>query len=138
MVMEFTNLLFIPKLVKLAEEVPNTPTEKLKHFMFMTLNQPNTKAYMDMRDGIINGFIYASIEEFAGERCVFIQFCIVKPNANEKYTVFEMLTKMKLWALDNNITQIYFGTERDPKAWERKYHFKLHSYIMKLDLTKER
>ncbi len=138
MIMEFTNPLFMPKVIKLAEIVPNTPIEKLKRFMFLTLNQKNTKAYIDNRDGEILGFIYASIEEFDGERCVFIQFCVIKPCSEDKYIGFELLNKMKLWAKENNITQIYFATARDPKAFIRKYHFEFHSTILKLDLTKEK
>ncbi len=105
MIILFDNPLLIPKLIKLAEKVPNTPIEKLKKFMFNTLNQPNTKAYVDSRDGEIKGFIYASIEEFDAERCVFIQFCVILPDDEEKYTGFELLIKMKLWAKENNITQ---------------------------------
>ncbi len=137
MIIEFTNPLFMPKVIKLAEMVPNTPIEKLKKFMFYTLNHPDTKAYIDYRDGEIFGFIYASIEEFCGDRCVFIQFCVIKPDRNENYVGFELLTKMKLFAKDNDITQIYFATQRDPKAWERKYKFKLDSYILKMELNKE-
>jgi N-acetylglutamate synthase-like GNAT family acetyltransferase len=136
--MPFDNPLFIPKLIKLAEEVPNTPLDKLKRFMFLTLNQPNTKSYMDMHDGVIRGFIYASIEEFEGDRCVFIQFCVLKPCQEDKYIGFELLTKMKLWAKENKITQIYFSTARNPEAFIRKYHFEFYSTILKLDLTKEK
>ncbi len=135
MILEFTNPLSIPKLIKLAEEVPNTPLEKLKKFMFLTLNKPNTKAYIDVQDEEYKGFIYATIEEFCGEKCVFIQFCILKPYDEERYTGFELLTKMKLFAKDNGITQIYFATQRDPKAWERKYNFKFDSYILKMEVS---
>lgn len=137
MILPFDNPLLIPKLIKLAEEVPDTPLNKLKRFMFLTLNKPDTKAYVDSHDGVIRGFIYASIEEFDGEKCVFIQFCVIKPCEEDKYIGFELLTKMKSWAQENKITQIYFSTSRDPKAFIRKYHFEFHSTILKLDLTKE-
>lgn len=106
--------------------------------MFLTLNQKDTKAYIDNRDGEIFGFIYASIVEFCGEKCVFIQFCVLKNIPEEKYIGFELLTKMKLFAQENGCQSIYFATSRDPKAWERKYHFVFHSTILKLDLTKEK
>jgi N-acetylglutamate synthase-like GNAT family acetyltransferase len=138
MIIPFENPLLIPKLVKLAEIVPNTPTEKLKKFMFATLNKTNTKAYVDYLDGEIRGFIYASIEEFDGEKCVFIQFCVIRPDDNERYVGFELLNKMKLWAIENNISQIYFLTHRDPKGFIRKYHFEEYGVVLKMDLNKER
>lgn len=138
MIMEFTNPLMVSKVIKLAEMVPNTPIEKLKHFMFLTLNQKDTKAYIDNRDGEIFGFIYASVVEFDTEKCVFIQFCVIKPGEGERGIGFELLAKMKLWGKDNGCQSIYFSTERDPKAWERRYNFKLHSYILKLDISKEK
>jgi len=138
MIIEFTNLLSIPKLIKMAEVVPNTPLEKLKKFMFLTLNQPDTKAYIDVHDGEYRGFIYGNIVEFDGERCVFIQFCVIKPCEEDKYIGFELLNKMKLWAQASKITEIYFSTSRNPEAFIRKYHFEFHSTILKLDLTKEK
>jgi N-acetylglutamate synthase-like GNAT family acetyltransferase len=137
MIIEFDNPLLIPKLIKLAEAVPNTPLEKLKRFMFLTINKPNSKAYVDIHDGVIRGFIYASLEEFDGESCVFIQFCVIKPCEEEKHIGFELLTKMKLWAQENKVTQIYFSTARNPAAFVRKYHFEHYGSILKLDLTKE-
>lgn len=138
MIIPFNNPLMIPKLIELAEIVPNTPIEKLKKFMFMTLNQPNTKAYVAKEDDMYKGFIYASIEEFDGDRCIFIQFCVILPDEYAKYTGWELLTKMKVWAQENGITQIYFSTQRDPKGFMRKYHFEFYSTILKLDLTKEK
>lgn len=138
MIMPFDNPLMIPKLVKLAEVVPDTPLEKLQKFMFATINKPNSKAYVDIHDGEIRGFIYASIAEWDCDRCVFVQFCVVKPCEEDKYICFELLTKIKLWAKENDITQIYFATSRDPKGFIRKYHFELHSTILKMDLTKEK
>ncbi|MFH1318319.1 MAG: hypothetical protein ABIH71_04835 [Candidatus Omnitrophota bacterium] len=138
MITIFDNPLMIPKLIKLAEEVPNTPLDKLKKFMFATLNKPNTKAYIDIHDGVIRGFMYASIEEWDGDKCVFIQFCVLKPCEEDKYICFEMLTKMKLWAKQNDITQIYFATQRNPEAFCRKYKFEFHSTILKLDISEKK
>ena len=135
MITIFDNPLQIPKVVKLASIVPNTPVEKLRKFMFATINKPGTKAYIDVHDGEIRGFIYASIEEFDCDKCVFIQFCVLKPCELEKNIGFELLTKMKLWAKENNINQIYFMTERDPKAFIKKYHFQHYGSVLKLDLT---
>jgi N-acetylglutamate synthase-like GNAT family acetyltransferase len=138
MITIFDNPLQIPKLVKLAEVVPNTPVEKLRKFMFATINKPGTKAYISIQhDGVINGFIYASIEEFDAEKCVFIQFCVIKPCELEKNIGFELLTKMKLWAKENKIDQIYFMTERDPKGFIKKYHFRHYGSVLKLELNKE-
>lgn len=138
MIIEFTNPLSIPKLIKLAEVVPNTPLDKLKKFMFLTLNKPDTKAYINTDNDEYTGFIYGNIVEFDGERCVFVQFCVVKPGEKEKYTCFELLTKMKVWAKENKIKDIYFSTSRNIEGFIRKYHFEFHSTILKLDLTKER
>ena len=138
MILEFDNPLLIPKLIKLAEEVPNTPLDKLRRFMFLTLNRPNTKAYVDSQDGVIRGFIYASIEEFCGDDCIFIQFCVIKPCNDDKYIGFELLNKMKVWAREKGINDIYFSTTRNPEAFIRKYHFELHSTILMLDLSKEK
>jgi hypothetical protein len=138
MILPFDNPLLIPKLIEMAKEVPNTPLDKLQKFMFRTINTPNTKIYYDVHDGIIRGFIYGTIESFDGDTCVFVQFCVVKPCEHDKYVCFELLTKMKLWAKENKITQIYFATSRNPEAFIRKYHFEFNSTILKLDLTKEK
>jgi len=60
------------------------------------------------------------------------------PDEEINYTCWELLTKIKLWAKDNGITQIYFATARDPKGFIKKYHFEFHSTILKLDLAKEK
>ena len=136
MIILFDNPLQIPKLVKMAEAVPGAPLAKLKDMMFSTLNQPGTKAYIDYNSGDIRGFIYASIEEFDGDRCVFIQFCVVRPGELERSIGFELLTKMKLWAKEENIDKLYFITQRDPKAYIRKYHFEYHGSVLKMNINK--
>jgi len=138
MILKFDNPLWVPKLVKLAETVPGTPLEDLKRFIYSPLNQPNTVAYMDWREPEVSGFIYATVETFDGEKCVFIQFCVIKPCRDDKHIGFELLTKVKTWAAEKGLNRIYFITRRNPKGFIHKYHFEMHGSVLKMDLTKER
>jgi hypothetical protein len=128
--------MLIPKLIKLAEEVPGAPLKWLREFIFHTLNTPGVIAYADIHEGEYRGFIYANISEWNGDKCVFIQACVLKPCKEERYIGFELLTKIKLFAKEKNLTQIYFITQRNPEGFIRKYHFENAGNILKLDLTK--
>jgi len=137
MIIKFDNPLWVPRLLKLAEIVPGTPIEELRKFIFATLNQSNACAYMDWREDEICGFIFATIETFNGEKCVFIQFCVIKPYSEDKHIGFELLTKVKTWAKKKGLNRIYFITQRNPKGFIHKYHFEMHGSVLKMDLTKE-
>lgn len=138
MILKFDNPLWVPKLVKLAEVVQGTPLEALKKFIYSTLNNDNTAAYMDWREPEVTGFIYATVETFDGERCAFIQFCVIKPCKEDKSIGFELLTKVKTWAKAKGLKRIYFITQRNPRGFIYKYHFEMHGSVLKMDLTKER
>jgi len=138
MILKFDNPLWVPKLIDLAKAVPGVPLEELKKFIYSTLNQVNAVAYMDWREPEVAGFIYATDEVFNGERCAFIQFCVIKPRRDDKYTGFELLTKVKTWAKEKGLNKIYFITQRSPEGFIHKYHFEMHGSVLKMDLTKER
>lgn len=138
MIYELENPLIVPKIIKMAECVPGTPIDKLQALLLNSIGKPDSKIYIDSRDGEIMGFIFASIENFEGKNCVFIQFCVVNSGGLDHYIVFELLTKIKLWAKENNLNEIYFSTKRDPKGFIRMFHFEFYSSILKIDLKKEK
>lgn len=133
MILRLDNPLFVSKILDLAKVVPDLPIDTLKNMVLTGINNKNTAIYIDNHNDDLRGCIYASIERWNGEDVGFIQLCVVKPIREEKYICFELLNKIRLWARLHNLKKLVFNTRRNYKAFERKYGFKLDSYI----LTKE-
>ena len=135
MILQFSNPLLIPKILELAKTVPDTPIDTLEKMLLAGINDTDTVIYIDEKDSDVNGFIFASKETWQGKLVAFIQFCSVKQSDEDKYTAFELLTKVKLWAKDKGLSDMVFVTKRDYKLFERKYKFKLDGYILKKEVS---
>ena len=140
MICELTSVFDVPKIVDLSRMVIRAPIEVLRKRVMNAITHPDSKVYLDRTDeNDIRGFIFGSIEEMNGDTCVFIQLCIVKPVpqnptkediVHERQISLELLNKIREWARERGIKIIYFMTPRNPKAFERKFKFKLKSYLM--------
>lgn len=136
MILQLTTPIFLTRILDLAREVPDVPYEVLSKMILQGINDKDSIIYIDEKDGVVNGFIYASKERWNGEDVCFIQFCVIHPNndydfSNEKYIGFEFMTKMKLWAKEKGLKSLVMVTKRNPKIYERKYQFKQDGFILK-------
>ena len=138
MICKWDNPLSVNKIIELAKDVKNTPIDKLRRFILESLNNPNAIIYVDRVDDGIKGFVFATIEKWQCEDALFIHMCAIKSIPEEKYAGCELLTKLKLFAKERNIKILLMATQRNYKAFERKYGFSFEGTILKLDLAKEK
>ncbi len=137
MIYPTTNPLIIPKLVELAKVIPDLPGQVLDKLLIEAIVSKDAKIYVDEKDDDVRGFIFATIADFDGQPSCFVQVCVVKPVRDERYICFELLTKVKLWAKENKLEYIYFITRRDPKGFEKKYHFDYYGTVLRQKVSKE-
>lgn len=137
MVRTIDNPLLIPKILDLAKNIGGTDLKTLEKMLIEGLTSKKSKILISEKNGEVCGFMYASIEEFEGEDVVFIQSAYNKPDSEERYTVFEFITKLRLWAKENNIRWIYTMTRRNIKPFIRKYKFQFYTNVLRLKAFKE-
>lgn len=129
MILEVDNPLLIPQILKLAENIPETPLDKLKDMLLSAVDDREAKILIEKKDEDIRGFIFATIEKVDGERAAFIQSCYITPDMQG--IGHELLTRIRTWAKENNLQNIYMMTKRDYKSFMRKYHFEFCYFILK-------
>ena len=130
MIYPITHALLIPKVMELARVLETDP-EILEKKMIACIGRKDAVIFISEKADDLNGFILASIEEFNGSDALYIQACVIKPDANEKNIGCELLSKIKKWGREQGVSDIYFMTRRNPKAYQRKYHFKYHATVLK-------
>lgn len=124
------NIFLIPKILALAKVLETDPAA-LETVLIRSLGRKDAILYVDEKEGVLNGFILATVEEFEGADAAFIQSCVIKPDGNEKNVGHELLTRVRRWAAEQKVSDIYFMTRRNPKAFQRKYNFRYHSTVLK-------
>lgn len=78
---------------------------------------------------LLHGFIIGWLEK--DNNFIWITQAWSKPGTDRKYGR-KAINMIKEWAVNNfNIHEMRFETNRNPKAIERVWGFKIHSYIMK-------
>ena len=130
MIYETSSPLLIPKLLELAELVPNLPIPELEKILINGISSPNSKILIEEKDDEVRGFLFASIESFDGQDCCFVQVCAVKPTC-ETNIVPELVHRIKLWAKEKQVEYLYFMTRRNSKGFERKYHFDFYGTVLR-------
>lgn len=130
MIYELKNPLIINRLLEMAKTIPDLPLLALEKMLIGGIASPNAKIFVEEKDDEVRGFIFASIEGFDGQDSCFVQVCAVKLEQENKYIVFELLSKIKLWAKEKNLEYIYFITKR-PKGFEKKYHFDYYGTVLR-------
>lgn len=125
MIQQIDNALFINEILELAANIPDMQVKALEKMLIEGVTSKNAKILVQKIYGKIRSFIYASIVVFDGADVVFIQTCYCDPD--DKYIGWEFMTKMREWAKERGIKRLVMMTKRNPKAWERRFHFK-HEY----------
>lgn len=134
MIYQLTNPLLIPKLMEMARVVPNTPLDKLEKMLISAISDKNSRIYVAEKGGEIKGFMFGSVEEFDGEDVIFIQFAVVKPEEDEKYTCYELLLKFRLWAKESGLKWLYTMVQRNYKPFKRKYGFEPYAMVLRREI----
>ena len=102
--------------------------DKLRKYLEDAIKNESSIILLDEKDNRIDGFVFASVEEFNGEDVCFIHTCIV---ANEKkYTVHDFIARLKKWSKPKGIKTLIMSTNKHEKGFERKYGFRYHSTLM--------
>jgi len=138
MIQRIENPLLLPKILSLAKAIDDMPIEKLEKMLVAAFTSKDARVYVDEKDNEVRGYIFGTIEQLDGEDCVFIQSCAIKPEEEERYVGFELLTKMKLWAKERGLHNLYMMTKRNQKAFEKKYHFEFAYSVLKKGVDDER
>lgn len=138
MIYQLTNVLLIQKLLEMARVVPDTDLNALEATLLNSLRRKDARIFVDEHKGEIKGFIFASVEEIDGKDAVYIQFCVIKPDANERNLGMELLSKIRRWAREAGLKDMYFSTRRNVDAFKRKYKFRYHNTMLRRSVDDER
>ncbi len=138
MIRKLENPLETPKILDLARIVPNTPMDVLEKMILKGISDKDSAIYIYERESNVTGFIFASQETWGGKLVAFIQFCVVKPDEYEKAIGFELLTKVRIWAMERGIEDIITVVKRDPKGFMRKYNFIQEGVVLKRKVKGEK
>jgi len=131
MIYHCTNVLNIPNLIELSRAVPDSNPQALEKMLIAGMGRKDSRVFVFEREEKIKAFIFATVEEFEGEDAAFIQFCVSIPDANERNVVNELLNRVRTWAGELGLSNMYFMTRRDPRAYARKYKFRHVKTIQK-------
>lgn len=119
----------IEQVLKLAENIPDTPINVLRTRLCNDLKQRLIVSKEE--DGVVKGYAYATIEYFDGEAVVFIQSTYVTPGHD---IGGEFMEEMLKWARETNCKWIYMLTKRKEEPITRKYGFESVGTIMKKEV----
>lgn len=128
---------YFPKILSMSTGVKNVDGETLRPLLYETMKREDGLILVSVKDGVVGGFIIATVENWQGEDVVFIQLCVINPDHLEKYTGFTLLAEVRLFAKDKGLKTIMMSTPRSPKGYMRKYKFSLEGYILKRSVTDE-
>jgi len=139
MILEVTTPLTIPKILEMARKMPHLPVKALEDMLIRGMASEKSKILVDDKEGVLRGFMYASIEHFDGQPVVFIQASYIKSDLDgAKYIGHEFISRMRAWAKESQIEYLYMMTPRNPKGYTRKYKFEFYTYVMRRRVNDEK
>jgi len=109
-------------------------SEKAKYYLEQGIKSDSSIIIVDEKDKKINGFVFASIEEFNGEDVCFIFACVVSPDM--KQTVHDFIAKLRKWSKEKGLKKMLLSTKTHPEGFSKKYGFKYESTLMSLAVEK--
>lgn len=112
----------------------NIQKEKLREYLESAIKHDSSVIFLDETDNRLDGFVFASVEEFNGDNVCFIHSCIV--SKEKKYTVYDFITRLRKWSKEKGIKMMIMSTNKHEKGFDRKYGFKYHSTLMSLPVDK--
>ena len=112
----------------------NIQKDKLRKYLESAIENDSSIILLDEKDEKIDGFVFASVEEFNGEDVCFIHTCIVAKG--KKYTVHDFIARLRKWSKEKGIKTLIMSTNKHEKGFERKYGFKYLSTLMTMPVDK--
>lgn len=137
MIYKISEVQAIEPIVKMFDDrkdLFNIPPKKVRDYMANAIQDKLSIILIDEKDHNLNGFLFASVEDFNGEEVCFIHTCIIVPDM--KYTGHDFIARLKKWSIERNIKTIFMSTKSHKDGFERKYGFKFHSTLMSLPVDK--
>ena len=129
MIIKIDNPVLIPEILKLAVKDDKFKIDSLRSMLNDALTRKDSLILIEKKDDVVRGFLFATIEFFQGEDSVFIQGCYVEQDAPQ--AGHELLAHVRNWGSNLGKEFIYFMTQRESGAWEKKYKFKVVSHVLK-------
>lgn len=127
---DLSDPLLIPKIVKLAEEyLPDTSPDMLRNGLIKSLENNEARTIVYGKKGNIQAYIFATIDRFDMNKCVFIQSCVIHPVLKE--IGHELLARIRNWGKAKQAKFIYFITGRNPQGFMRKYKFEKTGEVLR-------
>ena len=108
--------------------------DKLRDYLEDAIKNDSSIVLLDEKDNRIDGFVFASVEEFNGDDVCFIHVCIVAKE--KKYTVHDFIGRLRAWSNERGLKTMIMSTNKHEKGFERKYGFKYLSTLMTLSVDK--
>lgn len=106
--------------------------ETFQSMLIRAVADQDSVVLVDKADGVVRGYMFASIERIDDSPCVFIHLTYARPDARGvAQGLLGHVTKM---ARSLGIQHIYMTTKRSPKAFDRAYGFKFHRYLMRKEV----
>lgn len=112
----------------------NIQKEKLLKYLEDAIKNETSIILLDEKDNKVDGFVFASVEEYDGEDVCFIHTCIVAKD--KKYTVHDFIARLRKWSREKGIKTLIMSTNKHEKGFERKYGFKYLSTLMTMPVDK--
>lgn len=106
--------------------------DKLKERLTDGIENEASIIILDEKNGKVNGFVFASIENFNGEDVCFISACIVSPEM--KQTVHDFIAKLKKWSKEKGLKRMILSTENHIEGFKKKYGFKYHATLLDMSV----
>lgn len=122
----------ILKMIEDQKELFKIPMDIVKKYLIKGIKDELSIILIDEKEKFLNGFLYASIEEFNGAEVCFIHACVIVPD--REYTGPDFMARLKKWSKEKNMKEIFLSTDKHEVGFEQKYEFKYHSTIMSLRL----
>jgi len=127
---QVTDVETVELVVRGAVKIVGIDRSVLKRMILGSMLDDQKFIMADREGEKLRAFMFATIENLNGEDVCFIQSCY----SDKPEVVQKMLDKCIKWCHGLDIHRIVFMTQRSPRAWARKYKFKLKSYVMEREI----
>lgn len=114
----------------MAKGITRATDEQVKEHLISALTHKDGKVFVDKGVHGYRGFLYCSSEQLDGKNVLFIHLCVIKPGDKQRALTNELISFAEKYARSIGLGTMVFLTSRNPKAFERKYKFKLEYYMM--------
>lgn len=136
MIYRITNPLLISRIDELIDEIKfELPPQRIKEIIIDMLQNGEAYLFVEEKDSIPTGFMFASPVYYEGEPTLYIQFAYIrKGNPN---TGHEILARYREVCKQRGLKRILFITHRKPEGFMRKYKFTLEGYVLSQEVNNE-